>query len=131
MARIKKEDALKAQDLGREIVNVPEWGGEIELRGLSGTERDAFEASVVDRDGDKASVKLDNLRAKLLVRCIYDEEGNRMFSDAEAVELGKKSGAVLARLCEVAQRLSGLTKKDVEELAKNLPAAQSEGSTSA
>jgi hypothetical protein len=50
---------------------------------------------------------------------IVDEEGNRLFSDADVKLLGQKSAAALDKLFEVAQKLSGLKDEDVEELAKN------------
>jgi hypothetical protein len=45
--------------------------------------------------------------------------------------LGKKSAAALNRVFEVAQRLSGITDDDVEELAKNSVGGPSDGSISA
>lgn len=131
MDALGKQQILDAQDLAIERVDVPEWGGAVVIRGLTGLERDAFEAEIVRRDGEDTQLNLENLRAKLLSRCIIDEKtGDRLFSDSEAAALGKKSGLVITRLFEVAQRLSGLSKKDVEALAQNLPGAQSAGSTS-
>ena len=43
---LSKEAILAADDLPREKVNVPEWGGEVLVRTMSGTDRDAFEASL-------------------------------------------------------------------------------------
>jgi hypothetical protein len=50
---------------------------------------------------------------------MVDAKGQRLFSDAEAHALGKKSGAALERVSSVAMRLAGLTQDDVEELAGN------------
>ena len=44
--------------------------------------------------------------------------------------LGQKSAAALQRVFNVAQRLSGFSDEDLEELAKNSSDAQSDGSTS-
>jgi hypothetical protein len=95
-----------------------------------GDERDALEASMIKGKGKKAQVNLENLRAKVVARCVVDEDGVHIFSDADIPALGKKSAAALNRVYEVAQRLSGITDDDVEELTKNSETAPSEDSGS-
>lgn len=122
MAVLTREAILKAQDLPRELVHVPEWGGEVYVRAMTGTERDAFEASMVveGKNGLKgAHMKLENLRAKLAALTVCDADGQRLFSDKDVEALGQKSAAGLDRVFSVAQRLSGISQKDVEELTKN------------
>lgn len=130
-----KEQIQQAQDLPEEAVTVPEWGGAaLVIRGLTGTQRDEFEASCRKGDGKDVAFDASNLRAKLLVRCLYDgpaPAGKRVFEDDDAEILGGKSGKVLSRLAAKAQKLSGLTDADVEELAGNSGAAPSGASTSA
>jgi len=45
---LNKEQILRADDLKTEEVDVPEWGGSVRVRVLTGTERDAFESSIYD-----------------------------------------------------------------------------------
>ena len=116
---LTRDEILKAQDLPTERVAVPEWGGELLVRGLTGAERDAFEQSIVETRGKNTRMNLRNIRAKLVALCCVDEQGNRLFSDEDAELLGRKSAAALNRVFEVAQRLSGLRPEDVEELAGN------------
>jgi len=127
---LTREDILEAEDLGLEPCPVPEWGGTVLIRGLSGTERDALESDSVMRKGKNVQVNLKNLRAKLAARTIVDEKGNRIFKLSDVEALGKKSAAALDRVFEVASRLSGLTEEDVEELVANFGEDQSDGSTS-
>ena len=117
---LTREAILQAKDLPYEDVAVPEWGGKVRVRALTGAERDRFEASIVEQRG-KAGPRLNtaNIRAKLVALCCVDEQGNRLFSDEDAELLGRKSAAALNRVFEVAQRLSGLTQADMEELEKN------------
>lgn len=129
MALLTRDQILKAQDLPTEDVPVPEWGGTVRVRALTGAERDAFEQSIVEQRGRSARMNLQNLRAKLVALTVVDEEGNRIFSDSDAKLLGKKSALALNRVFEVAQKLSGLTSEDVEELTKNSESDQSEDST--
>jgi hypothetical protein len=119
MPILTRDQILSAQDLPTETVAVPEWGGDVLVRGLTGTERDAYEASMVKQVGNQAKMNMDNMRAKLVALCIVDETGKRIFTQADAETLGKKSGTGLQRVFLVAQRLSGLTTKDVEEAEGN------------
>lgn len=116
MTILNKQAILAAQDLKSEDVAVTEWGGEVRVRTLTGTERDAFESSLV-QDGGKRD--LSNLRARLLSLAIVDENGARLFSEADIPLLGGKSAAALDRLFEVAQRLNGIGEKEQAALAKN------------
>ena len=114
---------LSTQDIQTEKVHIPAWEIDVYIKGLTGAERDSYEQSLftVTESGKKVDVKMNraNVRAKLLVKTICDENGNRVFTDADVEALGAKSAAALDKLFEVAQRLSGLSDKDVEELEKN------------
>ena len=92
----------------------------ITIRGLTAGERDSFETSLFDGSKKRQISNAENIRAKLVVRCAVNSEGNRLFSDDDVVKLAKKSGAAVDRLFDVAQELSGLTNRDVKELEKNL-----------
>ena len=128
---LTREQILGADDLPTETVEVPEWGGAVRVRGLTGAERDALESSMISQHGKDVQIKLANLRAKLVVRSIVDVTGARVFSDdGDVMALGRKSALALQRVFEVAQRLSGLTAADVEELTKNSESGQSDDSGS-
>lgn len=116
---LSKEQILQAVDLPRELVAVPEWGGEVWVRGLTGAERDAFEASIVGEERGKDRLNLRNVRAQLVAMSVVDEAGGRLFTDRDVAALGLKSAVALSRIVEVCQRLSGLSSTDMEELAKN------------
>lgn len=125
---LSKDDILNADDLPSEVVEVPEWGGSVIVRTLTGSERDAFEMSCVRRVGKSTTQDLKNIRAKLVVRAVVSDDGKRLFADGEVELLGKKSSSALDRLYDVAARLSGIREEDIEELAKNSTSGQSEDS---
>lgn len=116
---LTREQILQANDIITEEVPVPEWGASVLVRGMTGAERDDFEASVLEQRGQKFHVKLKNARARLVALTVVDETGQRIFSDDDVAALGKKNAAALNRVYEVAARLSGITDEDVDELAKN------------
>ena len=119
MALLGRDAILATDDLPRELVAVPEWGGEVYVRCMTAAERDDWEASVVQLDGTKTTANLANLRAKLVARTVCDEAGARLFSDADVSVLGAKSAAAMDRLYSVAARLSKISKSDEEELLGN------------
>lgn len=98
------------------------------LRGMTGTERDSFEATLQVGTG---TPNLANLRARLLVRTIVDENDQRVFEDGDEDALGQLPAAVLDPLFTAAQKLSGVTKSDIEELLGNSGAAPGGDSSSA
>jgi len=115
MALLKKSDIFAQTALKTEDVDVPEWGGAVRVRELTGAERDALEMSVAG--GDKRD--LHNMRARLVAMACIDEDGKRLFSDADAKRLGELSAAALDRVFWVAMRLSGMTAADVQAAEEN------------
>lgn len=83
MKTLTKDQIVAAVDIKTELVDVPEWGGAVAVRGLTGLERDAFEQTMVRVDeAGKRQPDLSNMRAKLCAACIVDgETGDRLFTD--------------------------------------------------
>lgn len=127
MNLLSKDQILAATDSGRELFPVPEWGGDVFINVMSGTERDAFEQAVVG-DGEHRNWR--NVRARLAVIVLVDEEGKRLFADTDVAALGRKSSIVLDRIFDAAQRVNALRPEDIKELAKNSGGAPSGASTS-
>lgn len=131
MAILSKKDILAKQDLPKEIVSVPEWGGEVYIRALSAGELDRYQTSMLQqRHGKSQDVNLENIRSKLVVLTAVDEDGNRLFDDRDAKALSEKSGAAINKLFTVAQRLSGISNQEVTEMAGELAADPFDGSPS-
>ena len=113
---LSKDQILLAEDFKTETVDVPEWGGEVIVKTMSGFSRDQFEGSIVGKNG---GTNLANIRAKMVAAVLVDESGELLFNEKDVVALGKKSAKALDRVFSVAQRLNGFSEADVEELAKN------------
>lgn len=125
---LNRDQIRQAQDLKSESVNVPEWGGTVLVRGMTGAERDQFEQSNIVGKGRNRDVNLRNYRAKLVIWSCVDADGKRLFSDADAEWLGEKSAAALSRIVDVASRLSGISESDQEELVGESGSGQSSDS---
>jgi len=119
---LTREEILGKDDLPKREVDVPEWGGKVFVRTMTGAERDKFEtvitkfSAALKGKGDYSDL---NIRAKLVSLTLCDEHGKRLFSDADVVELSGKSAAALDRLSEIAQELNKMSDKDIEDLEKN------------
>jgi hypothetical protein len=130
---LTKQQIVVADDIITERVPVPGWGGDVLVRGLTGTGRDAYFKSMArtGRGGQPVADPV-NATAKLCALCIIDPATDRpMFSPGEIELLGRKSAASLHRVEEVAMRLSGLSDEDMEELGKASASTPSEAFTSA
>lgn len=112
---LDKTTILSAADLTTETVNVPEWGGDVDLRALSGLDMEAFQASIRDADGKIVG----RVRERFLAYSIVDGIGARVFADDDIEALAKKNPLVLNRLFEVAQRINGLGAAEQAAIAKN------------
>ncbi|HEX6880944.1 MAG TPA: phage tail assembly chaperone [Terriglobales bacterium] len=122
-----REEILAADDIRIELVQVPEWGGVVYIRTLSGTQRERYVESIrkVTGHGKKQSVEivLAESGAKLAAQTICDEKGTLLFSEMDVKALGKKSSKALQRIIDAAAKLNGLD-DEAEEEAKNVLASQ-------
>lgn len=121
MAELLGRDAiLAAEDYAYEDVDVPEWGGVVRVRSMTGAQRDAFEWSVQKAGpGGRREFDQTDFRAKFVSRVVVDEAGARVFTHDDVKALSGKSAAALQRVFEVGSRLAGLTAGDIETLEGN------------
>jgi hypothetical protein len=125
MKPLDRDSILQAKDRAPVEVKVPEWGGAIFVRPMSGAERDGFEAEMVGQGN-----RMTNLRARLAVRVVCDAEGNRLFKDEDAAAVGERSAAALDRIFRAAQKLNSLGDQEVAAAGKDSASDQSGASGS-
>lgn len=111
-----RQAILETQDKRVTKVHVPEWGIDVYLMPMSVGDRDAWENEWLERQ-NKGGVS--NFRSKFLVKCLCDESGRKLFTDADVEKLAAKSSSVVCRLFELARKENALTQDQVDELAKN------------
>lgn len=127
MSYLSRDEILGVDDLPVEDLEVPEWGGTVRVRGLTGTERDRFEFQIAQARKTPAEAVV---RAELVARCLIDEKGKRVFTDKEIGRLGAKSGVVLDRVFDKCRELSGMGDAAVEEAAEDFASAPDDDSHS-
>ena len=96
-------------------MDVPEWGGTVRVATMTASERDRWESETYG--GEKPNTE--DYRARFVALCLVDEAGNRLFSNKEVSDLGKKSAAALHRVFKAAQELNALSDAEVEGAEKN------------
>jgi hypothetical protein len=114
---------LRTNDTREEDVYVPEWKTHVRIRGLTGAQRDAYEASITVGKGPNQTINARNARAKLIVFCAIRPDGEPLFRMDQLAALGAKSGSAIQRLFDVARKLSGLSNEDFDELTEGAPDA--------
>ncbi|MCB0190649.1 MAG: hypothetical protein KDJ65_01750 [Anaerolineae bacterium] len=122
MSLLTRDQILSAPDASTvyEDVPVPEWGGEVRVKALSGIERDAFESSVTSFAGKKVRLSMDNVRARLVATTLIDEKGQPVLKPSDVTALGEKSAVALDRVFSVARRLAGLGSNELAQMTENL-----------
>ncbi len=113
---LNRDAILECSDLPREELDIPEWGGKVIIRALTISEGEGVGNAVAEakKNGEKISYG-----ALLAAASIVDENGNRIFSDADVVPLSRKSRSAIQRIVDAAERLSGVGQAAHENAIKN------------
>ena len=112
-----RDRILDADDIGRELVDVPQWGVEVEVRTMSAGKRSRMLQTCALPDG---SVDLDRLYPILIVATVFDpDSGERVFTEADMEALQEKSAASIEFVAQKAMEMSGMTAKAVDEEGKD------------
>lgn len=109
---LSRDDILAAEDSSTVCVAVPEWGGDVLVGTITGSQRDTFESAM-------AGGKMSNIRARLVALACRDDDGKRLFADKDVVALGEKNAAALDRVFTAALKHNAFSADDVEEIAGN------------
>jgi hypothetical protein len=122
-----RDRIIATNDTQSEILNVPEWGLDVEIRGMSGAARANMTQTAADNNGGVDYVRM---MPNIVIGCVFDPEtGERVFNDDDHEIVMEKSGSALDNIVKVAMRLSGFGDKAVDEAGKDSLSIQSEGST--
>lgn len=116
---LTKEQIQKVDDSKIARVDVPEWGGHVFVKTISGFARDQYEQSLIKMKRGRADADLTNQRAKFVVMVACNEEGNLLFNPNDADWLGNKSASAIHRIYTEAVRLNGMDDEAESELKKN------------
>jgi hypothetical protein len=116
LSRAKGKDARPVHR-----VELP-WLGDgmhVYVRGMGARQRDAFEDAITQVKNGKVIVTNDNVRARVIVQCACDANGERIFEDSDENVVGELDARTADAIYAKASRISGITQQDVDELVKN------------
>lgn len=121
MKQLSAADIVAADDLVVREVKVPEWGGTVLVRSLTGEDRASYLASIVTTGPDgKLVPQVGRADLQLAYLSLINPDGSRMFTDRAGFEaLAGKSNRALKRITDVAEEISGLGKDAVEAAEGN------------
>ncbi len=118
-----RDQIVASQDLKREPIDLAEWWPEVAgvplfIRTMSAGERSRYEETLdFDRTGVPRS-KL-NIQAKLGVRVLVTEDGDRVFGDDDVEVLASKNSEAVQTIFELGAKVNGMTKEALATLEKN------------
>lgn len=129
MKVLTRDELLALTEVPKEAVELP-GGARVYVRGMTGKERDGWENALMVGRGQHRRVDTRNARARLAVRCLVDEHGVRLFADQDAEQVGNIRADCLQRIFNAAQRLSGVSDEDLDELGKSSGSVDGDASSS-
>jgi hypothetical protein len=104
-----RDTIFAADDIREEVVEVPEWGVDVRVRGLTlGQRNDALTES----RGEDGVLSLSHYYALILIATVLEpESGNHVFLETDVDKILGKSSAPADNLAKKALSLSGLPEK--------------------
>jgi hypothetical protein len=118
-----RDQILAVQDIPTQLVEVPEWGVKIEVRGMTGAER----TRIMDKATAAGEMNLQMIYPEIVIATSFDPlTGEQVFVPEDRDILLSKSATALDRVAMVGMRLSGFTKESADELGKDSSETASE-----
>jgi len=130
---LSKEQILAAidrPDVATRDVEVPELGGTVRVREMTGALRNRVEAAYATIRNGGDSKSLDSMTAQLIAGCVVDESGKPILSLADAKRMFASRPRAVFRLRDAILEISATDDEDMEALAEGFGDAQSEPSSS-
>lgn len=110
-----RDSILNVQDEQSQLVDVPEWGVTVLVKGMDGRERAAFMRAAID---DKGRPQFERIYPEVIIACTYDPDtGTKVFEQTDRDVIDSKSARATERIAKVALQLSGI--EEPEDEAKN------------
>lgn len=116
MALTREQIKAKRGVRPREAVDVPELGT-VYVAKMTARDRDAFEQMVTG--GKVGGINLANIRARFVALVCVNEDGTRMFEDADAEWLGDLDTDIVQTIVDAGFKLNGIGTNALEDAVKN------------
>ncbi len=114
---LTREEILAArEDRKPQLLEVPEWGGDVYIRVLSARDQMAL----------SDTGKPEETPIKVLIHSIVDEHGERILKDEDFDALAEEDFPIIMRVFGFAAKLNGFSNKELEAAIEGFKPAQDE-----
>ncbi len=141
MSSALRTKILNAKDIKTKIVPVPAWDCDLEVRGLTGAERDLIterarvkETVINDQGKPEEVTRVDDRTLKpllVIASCFDPATGEKVFEDTDAEGIENKSAEALDIVVTEILKLNGMSTDVAKAIEKNSGATAGDASTSA
>jgi hypothetical protein len=114
-----RDQILSIDDIQIKMVEVPEWGVTVEVRGMNGADRQKILDAATAED---TPMTAGGMFIDVILATSYDPEtGERLFTEDDKGPLLTKNSKALDRLATAGYSLSGMAVDSVDEAGKQFP----------
>lgn len=92
--------------------------GKVRIRSLTEGERSRIEASMMGKGGEINSNKLADLKCRMIVECVVDDDGNQVYTNTDIDRLRQQDCKVTNDISNAIEAHCGFSKADLENLEK-------------
>lgn len=119
-------DAILKTGLRQEVVDVPEWNGEVLIREFSSVKSEAIAVKMVGKDGKPDPRKIQGLSGLIVRLSMINEDGNLVWKIGDEKKIARLGAAGVSRVANASLRLSGMLDSEEEEVD---PLEEAEGNS--
>jgi hypothetical protein len=123
---LSREQILGAEDLKIKEIEVPVWNDTVYIKQLTRGQQDEYHKRQFSKLAMKQQGKSQNIESNIIIfghdawifaQGVCDEDGKRMFTDAEVIKLDEKNGEAIGFVASEIVKFSGM-ESDISELEK-------------
>jgi hypothetical protein len=114
---LTREEILAKRSVRPRVAVEVDGLGTVYVAKFSAKDRDRFEEIITG--GIPGKVNLKNVRAQVATLLIVDEEGKRLFSDADADALGELDTDTIQAVVDAGFKINGIKNDELEDAVKN------------
>jgi len=113
MAFLTLDEIKGVDDITKRTIEVPEWGGDVCVKSMSGRLRNNLEQKI------SSNAPHGDVKMLIVTNCCIKEDGSRLFSDSDKKWLLEKASKPLETIFEAVCKMSGIGLDAAEEAEGN------------
>ncbi|WP_263079223.1 hypothetical protein [Endozoicomonas sp. Mp262] len=106
-------ETLLTAKLKTETVNIKQLQQAVTIREMDAKAFDQYEGMMFETDeAGEVVINSDNMKAKLIVSCVLDDDGELAFTPDDIDQINKMPGSIVKELAEACAKISGIVPTD-------------------